>query len=124
MQNHNRAYIDYIVAIINQDFATAEQKFSEVPETHHNGLARFLESRGHVDEALKIATDPELRFELSQKVGNLQLCADILRSAGESLVMVKSKWKALGDLALESADFELASTCFENSNDVTSLLLL
>jgi len=54
----------------------------------------------------------------------LQLCADILRSFPDNVSMIKSKWKALGDLALESADFDLASVCFENSQDVTSLLLL
>ena len=35
-------------------------------------MARFLESRGMVAEALEVATDPDYRFELAIQLGKLE----------------------------------------------------
>ena len=36
-------------------------------------MARFLESRGMVEEALEVATDPDYRFELAIQLGKLDV---------------------------------------------------
>lgn len=36
-------------------------------------VARFLESRGMIEEALEVATDPDYRFELAIQLGKLEI---------------------------------------------------
>lgn len=36
-------------------------------------MARFLESRGMVEDALNVATDPDYRFELAIQLGRLDI---------------------------------------------------
>lgn len=36
-------------------------------------VARFLESRGMIEEALEVATDPDYRFELAIQLGRLEV---------------------------------------------------
>lgn len=36
-------------------------------------MARFLESRGMIEEALEVATDPDYRFELAIQLGRLEI---------------------------------------------------
>ena len=36
-------------------------------------MARFLESRGMVEDALEVATDPDYRFELAIQLGKLEI---------------------------------------------------
>jgi len=35
-------------------------------------VARFLESRGMIEDALEVATDPDYRFELAIQLGRLE----------------------------------------------------
>lgn len=43
----------------------------EFPST--SSVARFLESRGMIEEALEVATDPDYRFELAIQLGRLEV---------------------------------------------------
>lgn len=36
-------------------------------------MARFLESRGMIEDALEVATDPDYRFELAIQLGKLEI---------------------------------------------------
>lgn len=36
-------------------------------------VARFLESRGMIEEAIEVATDPDYRFELAIQLGRLEV---------------------------------------------------
>jgi coatomer subunit beta' len=36
-------------------------------------VARFLESRGMIEDALEVATDPDYRFELAIQLGRLEV---------------------------------------------------
>lgn len=36
-------------------------------------VARFLESRGMIEDALEVATDPDYRFELAIQLGKLEI---------------------------------------------------
>lgn len=41
-------------------------------------VAHFLESRGMIEDALEIATDPDYRFELAIQLGRLEIAKVIL----------------------------------------------
>ena len=36
-------------------------------------VARFLESRGMLEDALEVATDPDYKFDLAIQLGNLEI---------------------------------------------------
>ena len=36
-------------------------------------VARFLESRGMIEDALEVATDPDYRFDLAMQLGRLEV---------------------------------------------------
>lgn len=73
-------------------------------QDQYNNVARFLEGRGLVSEALYIATDPDYRFELAVQLGELDLALSI---AGES--GTEHKWRQLGELALSAGKLEVRS---------------
>ena len=60
-------------------------------------MAKFLEAQGQTEDALRVATDPDYRFELAVQLGNLEIAQEIAGSAQS-----ESKWKQLGDLALSA----------------------
>ena len=60
--------------------------------------ARFLDGRGLTEEALKVATDTDYRFELAVQLGKLDLALDIAEEADS-----ESKWRQLAELALSSS---------------------
>ena len=39
----------------------------------YGSVAHFLESRGMIEDALEVATDPEYRFDLSIQLGKLDV---------------------------------------------------
>lgn len=42
-------------------------------------MAHFLESRGMIEDALEVATDPDYRFELAIQLGKLEIAkVDVL----------------------------------------------
>jgi coatomer subunit beta' len=69
--------------------------------------------------ALKVATDPEHRFDLALGLGDLQQAVEIARQAD-----TEHKWKTVGDAALTGWDVKLAQECFVKAKDLGSLLLL
>ncbi|GKC06809.1 coatomer subunit beta'-2-like protein [Tanacetum coccineum] len=82
-------------------------------------VARFLESRGMVEEALEVSTDPDYRFDLAIQLGKLDIAMDIALVA-ES----ESKWKQLGELAMSAGMLDMAEDCLKHANDLSGLLLL
>jgi len=46
--------------------------FSDGQLTLIASVARFLESRGMIEDALEVATDPDYRFELAIQLGRLE----------------------------------------------------
>ena len=69
--------------------------------------------------ALKVATDPEHRFDLALSLGDLQQAVEIAREQD-----TEHKWKAVGDAALANWDVKLAQECFVKAKDLGSLLLV
>lgn len=90
-----------------------------VPKDQNNKIARFLEGQGYKDMALKVATDPEHRFDLALSLGDLQQATEIAREQD-----TEHKWKTVGDAALTGWDIKLAQECFVKAKDLGSLLLL
>ena len=60
-------------------------------------MARFLEGRGHVEEALDVATDPDYRFELAIGLGRLDTALELAAQRDS-----EAKWRQLGELALSA----------------------
>jgi len=121
------ALVEYQMAIMKKDFATAETFFGQLPESLHNRVARFLENQGYQAEALQISKDDEHRFELATQLGKLQMAADIIVSISAQAnpaMPPRGKWKNLGDVALEQGDFTLAKRCFNEAKDLGALFLL
>ncbi|KAL6522462.1 hypothetical protein OROMI_031617 [Orobanche minor] len=82
-------------------------------------VAHFLESRGMIEDALEVATDPDYRFKLAINLGKLEIAKDIATSAQS-----ESKWKQLGELAMYYGLLEMAEEFLKQANDLSGLLLL
>lgn len=52
-----------------------------------SSVARFLESRGMIENALEVATDPDYKFELAIQLGRLEVAKVILHIAIVGLVL-------------------------------------
>ena len=113
------AVVEYQTLVLRGDLEAAEEVLPNVPKDQNNKIARFLEGQGHKELALKVATDPEHRFDLALALGDLQQATEIAREQD-----TEHKWKTVGDAALTSWDVKLAQECFVKAKDLGSLLLV
>ncbi|XP_018492767.2 coatomer subunit beta'-3 isoform X1 [Raphanus sativus] len=111
--------IEYKTLVMRGDLDKANEILPTIPKEQHNNIAHFLESRGMIEDALEIATDPDYRFELAIQLGRLQIAKEIAEE-----VQSESKWKQLGDLAMSSGKLQLAEDCMKYATDLSGLLLL
>ncbi|CDJ57778.1 coatomer protein complex subunit beta, putative [Eimeria maxima] len=111
-------------AIARGDLQAAEDLFPLLGENDYNEAAITLQSHGYIAEALSVARDEKLRFDLALEIGNLQLCAEIIRSSSSSSTIKRQSWAAVGDAALQKGLFTLAAAAFWECGDYPSLLLL
>ncbi|KAL0441561.1 UNVERIFIED_CONTAM: Coatomer subunit beta'-1 [Sesamum radiatum] len=111
--------IEYKTLVMRGDLGRASEVLPSIPKEHHNSVARFLESRGMVEDALEVATDPDYRFELAIQLGKLEIAKEIAMGAQS-----ESKWKQLGELAMSAGMLEMAEKCLKQANDLSGLLLL
>jgi coatomer subunit beta' len=72
------------------------------PQDQLNNVAKFLEARGLVSEALAVATDPDYRFELAVQQGELSIALSIAEESGS-----EAKWKQLGELAMSAGKLDV-----------------
>ncbi|PWA73095.1 Coatomer beta' subunit (COPB2) [Artemisia annua] len=100
--------IKFKTLVMRGDLERASAILPSIPKDRHNSVALFLESRGMIEEALEVATDPDYRFDLA-----IQLVAQS-----------ESKWKQLGELAMSNGLLDMAEDCLKHANDLTGLLLL
>ena len=70
-----------------------------------NNVARFLEGRGLVEQALELATEPDYRFELAVQLGQLDTALSIAETADS-----EAKWRQLGELALANGQLQVLSS--------------
>ncbi|GMH15955.1 hypothetical protein Nepgr_017796 [Nepenthes gracilis] len=111
--------IEYKTLVMRGDFERANEILPSIPKLHHNSVARFLESRGMIEDALEVATDPDYRFELAIQLGKLEVANEIATE-----VQSESKWKQLGELAMSTGKLQMAEECLTNAMDLSGLLLL
>ncbi|KAF5957094.1 hypothetical protein HYC85_004319 [Camellia sinensis] len=111
--------IEYKTLVMRGDLERANEILPTIPKEHHNSVARFLESRGMIEDALEVATDPDYRFELAIQLGKLEVAKEIATGAQS-----ESKWKQLGELAMSTGMLEMAEDCLRNAMDLSGLLLL
>ncbi|GMP34629.1 hypothetical protein CsSME_00007418 [Camellia sinensis var. sinensis] len=111
--------IEYKTLVMRGDLERANEILPTIPKEHHNSVARFLESRGMIEDALEVATDPDYRFELAVQLGKLEVAKEIATGAQS-----ESKWKQLGELAMSTGMLEMAEDCLRNAMDLSGLLLL
>ncbi|KAJ6704278.1 COATOMER [Salix viminalis] len=111
--------IEYKTLVMRGDLERASELLPSIPIEHHNSVAHFLESRGMIEYALEVATDPDYRFELAIQLGRLEVAKEIA-----SEVQSESKWKQLGELAMSNGKLEMAEECMMHATDLSGLLLL
>ncbi|GMH35365.1 hypothetical protein BSKO_03233 [Bryopsis sp. KO-2023] len=111
--------IEYKTLVMRGEMDAATDLLSSIPEDQMNTVARFLESRDLVREALEVATDPDYRFELAVQLGDLPVAHEIAKTVDSEV-----KWKQLGELAMSSGKLTLAEDCLKRGRDLSGLLLL
>ncbi|KAF3649215.1 Coatomer subunit beta'-1 [Capsicum annuum] len=111
--------IEYKTLVMRGDWDRANEVLPSIPKEHHNSVAHFLESRGMVEEALEVATEPDYRFDLAIQLGKLDIAKDIAVVAQS-----ESKWKQLGELAMSAGMLDMAEECLKYASDLSGLLLL
>uniref|UniRef100_A0A0D6QYI2 Coatomer subunit beta' n=1 Tax=Araucaria cunninghamii TaxID=56994 RepID=A0A0D6QYI2_ARACU len=111
--------IEYKTLVMRGDLQRANEILPTIPKEHLNSVARFLESRGMLEEALEVAVDPDYKFDLAVQLGRLGVAQEI---AVES--QSESKWKQLGELAMSDGKLDMAEDCLSRAADLSGLLLL
>ncbi|KEG09147.1 putative beta prime cop protein [Trypanosoma grayi] len=111
--------IEYMAAIVREDFATAEQLLPSVEKSERLRLAQFLQAKNHLEQALKVTTEENHRFELAVQLGRLQLAKEIAERSPSM-----GRWKQVADLAMERGMLKLAEDALCNCGDNSGLLLL
>lgn len=111
--------IEYKTAIVREDFDTASEVLPQVPESMRYKVAQFLQARGLLEMALDVTTEDDHRFDLAVQLGRLHTALTICRKCATA-----SRWKQVGDLALEQAFFDVVEEALTNAGDFNGLLLL
>lgn len=111
--------IEFKTLVMRGDLESALSLLESIPKDQHNTVARFLESRGLMEEALSIATEADYRFDLSIQLGHLDIAQEIASSL-ES----EAKWKQLGELAMNQGELEVAHQCLVKARDLSGLLMM
>jgi hypothetical protein len=111
--------IEYQTAVLRGDFDAAVKILPSVPVDQRNKIARFLESQDLKEEALKVSTDYDHKFDLAIGLDRLDIAHEI---AG--IVDSEEKWKVVGDAALARWEFDMAEACMIKAGDIEGLLLM
>nr|KJB13138.1 hypothetical protein B456_002G058900 [Gossypium raimondii] len=111
--------IEYKTLVMQGDLERANEILPSIPKEHHNSVAQFLESRGMIEDALEVATDPDYRFDLAMQLGKLEIAKEIATEAQS-----ESKWKQLGELAMSTGKLAMAEECMKHAIGLSGLLLL
>ena len=107
-----QAVIDFQTCVVRGELDTAMQKhLPKVPEEQINTIATFLDTQGYKEAALEVSKEQEHRFTLALHLHRLDLAKEILTNAGDDAAN-KLKWKQLGDLALQHAQFDLSEHAY------------
>jgi coatomer subunit beta' len=111
--------VEYQTLVLRGDMEGAQSLLLDIPANQMNKIARFLESQGHKELALEVATDPEHRFELALGLNNLPIALEIAKKQD-----TEHKYKMVGDAAMAAYNLQTAEEMFVLAKDTGSLLLL
>ena len=111
--------VEYQTLVLRGEMEGAQSLLPDIPTNQMNKIARFLESQGHKDLALEVATDPEHRFGLALGLSNLPIALEIAKEQD-----TEHKYKMVGDAAMSTWDLKTAEEMFVLAKDIGSLLLL
>ena len=114
-------------AVVREDFDAAHKILQSVPPAKYDQIAQFLTSQGFKEQALQVAVDPDLKFDLAIELGKLDLAHGIIKALPEAelnTTTTQHKWKQLGDLALASCNLSLAAKCSQASGDLAGQLIM
>jgi coatomer subunit beta' len=67
------ALLEYQTAVVRRDFGAANRILAEIPAEQHNSIAKFLEGQGFKEQALSVAVDPDIKFDLAVQLGKLDM---------------------------------------------------
>ncbi|XP_954346.1 beta subunit of coatomer complex, putative [Theileria annulata] len=127
-----------------------KQSLENVDEKMRENASRFLQLFGEYELGLLCTDNPDLKFELHLKLGNVNDCLklllweslnlpelsdytvnnDVINSSDDVDVilglddMLKRKWKRLGDYCLKSSQIKVAKLSYKFSNNLQNLLVL
>mgnify|MGYP001571878758 CR=1 FL=1 len=111
--------IECCTHLVAGNLDAAVEVLPRVPPSMCVKVAQFAQSRGYPKLALKITTDEDHRFELAILTAELET-ARLVAEKNPTM----TKWKQLGDLALEQGDFRLAELALQKAEDHNGLLLM
>lgn len=82
-----------------------------------SSIIDYIEKHGHPDIALQFATEPEQKFKLAIKSGNLEVAVETANKLGK-----QSAWEDLADAALMQGRFSVAEAALKKSGNQERLL--
>jgi coatomer subunit beta' len=136
------AVLEYQTAVVRKDFGAANRILADVPRDQHNSIAKFLEGQGYKEQALAVAEDPDLKFDLALQLRKLDVAYALLTPVGAAAAAAagsaapaapasdidsseqQAKWRQLMDLALATSNIPLAEECAVAARDLGALLLI
>ena len=91
--------LSYKTAVMRKDIATANSILkSKIPESEYDTIARFLSSQGFKKQALVVAKDSDLKFELAIDIGKLEEAYKIVLAHDDyTTTDAQHKWKQVCD---------------------------
>lgn len=111
--------LEYQRNILEGNLDAARSLLPNISSIELVSLAKFLESQGHIEEALNVTTDDEHKFTLALTLKRMDIAIDI--ATNQSNI---HKWKILALTAKEASDIPLLCKCLEQSHAYADLLLL
>lgn len=110
---------------LSEEYSTLLKSFSK---TELNQLSRFFEKLGYLTLSYSLSQDFDSKFQISLTKNDLSQAYELLlnnqKENPSTALGNASKWKKLGDLALNQWKIKLAQDCFSLAKDYSSLLLL
>mmetsp|Transcript_1936 Transcript_1936/g.2994 ORF Transcript_1936/g.2994 Transcript_1936/m.2994 type:complete len:1036 (+) Transcript_1936:110-3217(+) len=113
------ALVEFKTLVMRGDVPSALALLPQLPQDALNNVARFLEAKGHVIEALEVATEPEYRFDLAIQLGDLDVASEIASELDS-----EPKWRQLGELAMTGGQLTVAAQCLGRAKDYSGMLLM
>lgn len=111
--------VEYLTAIVREDFDAAEEILPRVPEQSRYKIARLLQSRELPHIAINVTTDDDHKFELAVILKRLDVLQTLIEKAPSP-----TKWRQLGDIALQLGHFDVAEDALWKAKDYNGLLLV